>query len=83
MSASQECGNSGNATPFLRAYSVSTTDHAYSTNYTELEIAISSYGYTSQGNAGWVFTTQVGSTIPLYQLYSSALTDFFYTTNYT
>ncbi|OSX67059.1 hypothetical protein POSPLADRAFT_1051214 [Postia placenta MAD-698-R-SB12] len=83
MSANQACGSSSNATLFLRAYSVNGTDHFYTTDHVEMEAAVSSEGYTSQGNAGWVFTTQVGATIPLYRLFNSAITDHFYTTNET
>ncbi|EED85182.1 predicted protein [Postia placenta Mad-698-R] len=83
MSPSQECDNNNNATLFLRAYSVNATDHFYTTNHTEMEAAVTFFGYTSQGNAGWVFTTQVGATIPLYRLYNGANADHFYTTNET
>ncbi|OSX67076.1 hypothetical protein POSPLADRAFT_1127110 [Postia placenta MAD-698-R-SB12] len=77
------CGNNTNATLFLRAYSVNATDHFYTTDHIEMEAEVDTGGYTSQGNAGWVFTTEVGATIPLYRLYNLEHTDHFYTTNAT
>ncbi|KAF9817741.1 hypothetical protein IEO21_03200 [Rhodonia placenta] len=52
-----------------------------------MEYTLRTYtSYSSRGDSGWAFTTQVGSTVPLYHLfhYSSATgSDNFYTTNET
>jgi len=41
--------------PLYRAYSPSTSDHFYATSWTEMQGAISQYGYTYEGVTGYVW----------------------------
>ncbi|EED80862.1 predicted protein [Postia placenta Mad-698-R] len=75
------CGNPHDAIPFLRAYNPSWTDHFYTTDAAEMKHAVADLGFTAEGNAGYVFKTQVGATIPLYRLYQPTALDHFYTTS--
>ncbi|KAJ7889284.1 hypothetical protein B0H14DRAFT_2691953 [Mycena olivaceomarginata] len=79
--SAQTCGNPADAAPLFRAYNPTIGDHFYTTNASELQVAVISGGYTREQNAALVFTTQVLSSVPLYRLYSFAETDHLYTTS--
>ena len=77
--AAETCGYA--TVPLLRAYSAHATDHFYTTNTGEMETAVASLGYTSEGDAAQVLPSQAPNTVPLYRMYSPGATDHFYTTN--
>ncbi|PCH43451.1 hypothetical protein WOLCODRAFT_75032 [Wolfiporia cocos MD-104 SS10] len=81
------CAPPPGAVPFLRAYSPSATDHFYTTNATEMDIAVNSLGYSAEGNAGYIYNNTIGPfvvfTVALYRMYSPSRTDHYYTTSYT
>ncbi|KIK57265.1 hypothetical protein GYMLUDRAFT_122415, partial [Collybiopsis luxurians FD-317 M1] len=76
------CASPSDATPLLRAYSGSASDHFYTTNSTEMNNALTG-SYAFEGDAAFVWTSQEGSTVPLYRLFSQSLSDHFYTVDPT
>jgi len=75
------CQDPYDAVELLRAFSIPQTDHFYTTDASEMNIAVNNLGYSREGNAARVFTAEGGSTIPLYRIFRAADTDHFYTTN--
>ncbi|THH12952.1 hypothetical protein EW146_g7219 [Bondarzewia mesenterica] len=77
------CDYSSSAIPLYRGYTPSGTDHFYTTNAAEMENAVDKLGFTSEGDAAYVFGSHSSytSTIPLYRMYSSSAVDHFYTTS--
>ena len=70
-----------NLTLLYRLYSPRSGDHFYTTNRSEADKAVSSYGYNDEGSSCYVLTRTFGGATPLYRLYSSKTGDHFYTTN--
>jgi len=72
-------GNVPLAEPFYRAcnYANGGRDHFFTVNKAEWENASSRFGYSSEGTACRLWTTQIPGTVPLYRLWSGA--DHFYT----
>lgn len=62
------CGNATYAAPFNGGYNAQVHTHYYTTTVALMEDALVNEGYTSTGDAGWAFTTQVASTLPFYRL---------------
>jgi len=79
--ATQACGDPRLAVPLLRAFNAALIDHFYTTNAVEMQTAITSGGYVSQGTTGYVFSDQEPHSIPLFRLYNPTTTDHLYTTN--
>ena len=77
--AGETCGFATVA--LLRAYSKHATDHFYTTSALEMENAVHSEGYKSEGDAAQVFSTEVTNSVPLYRLWSASAGDHFYTTS--
>ncbi|KAG6911080.1 hypothetical protein DXG01_004595 [Tephrocybe rancida] len=75
------CGDPGATLPLLRAWSLSVTDHFYTTSASEMQNAVTNLGYVAEGTTGYVFTNQQPSTVALFRLYSPGAQDHFYTTN--
>ncbi|MEH2144442.1 hypothetical protein [Nostoc sp.] len=69
------------ADAFYRYYNPSTSDHLYTTNFSEL--GNGSGGYIREGIAAYIPTQQYSKTTPLYRYYSSAASDHLYTTNFS
>ena len=67
--------------PLLRAYSLSQGDHFYTTDAAEMEWAVSTGIYNSEGDAATVLPSQAPLTVPLYRLYSASAGDHLYTTS--
>jgi type II secretory pathway pseudopilin PulG len=71
--------------PLYRSYSSGLTDHFYTTNKAESDIA-PRFGYSYEGIAGYImpYSSQgcPTGTTPLYRMYSSYLTDHFYTIDF-
>ena len=65
--------------PLLRGWSKTGTDHFYTTNVSEMELAVGGGSYVSQGDAGTVLTWQAPATIPLYRVFHPYWIDHFYT----
>lgn len=67
--------------PFYRAYSSGAKDHFYTTDAAEYANAVANIGYSAEGIACRIFTTNVdgGGTVPIYRLYSHQWLDHFYT----
>jgi hypothetical protein len=61
-------------------YNGGVVDHLYTTSWSEVESAAAKSGYTYEGVAAYVYSTDVSGNIPLYRMYSSLATDHFYTT---
>ncbi|KAJ3839085.1 hypothetical protein F5878DRAFT_141290 [Lentinula raphanica] len=76
--ASSSCANVANAVPLLRAYTLSGSDHFYTTNSTEMSNALAA-SYSFEGDAAFVWSTQETSTVPLYRMFSQNSNDHFYT----
>ena len=55
------------------------TEHFYTILPNERDIAIASYGYQSEGIAGYAFGIQVPGSIPLYRSVSAVNGEHFYT----
>ncbi|TFY78739.1 hypothetical protein EWM64_g5272 [Hericium alpestre] len=70
------------AIALLRGYSASGHNHFYTTSVVEMENAVASGYYTSEGITGLVFSGPVESNMePLYRLYNVRAVDHFYTTS--
>jgi len=69
------------AAPLYRLYSAAAGDHFYTMSAAERNNAVTADGYTYEGIAAYVFSTQVAGSVPLYRLYSAAAGDHFYTTS--
>ncbi|KAE9392836.1 hypothetical protein BT96DRAFT_944378 [Gymnopus androsaceus JB14] len=76
----QTCADTSALVPFWRALNGAITDHFYTTNVTELNVAIKG-GYSLEGASAFIWTTQQPGTTPLYRLYSTSGGDHFYTIN--
>ncbi|KAL0953017.1 hypothetical protein HGRIS_007221 [Hohenbuehelia grisea] len=74
------CPFSQYAVPLLRAYSSSLTDHFYTTDPQEMEMAVKA-GYVQRGYAGRVFQTRQPYTVAFYRLWNEGGSDHFYTTS--
>ncbi|KAH9913140.1 uncharacterized protein BXZ73DRAFT_107015 [Epithele typhae] len=82
-----ECCDS--TVPLFRAYQISATDHFYTTNATERDIAVARLNYTNEGTAAQVFPAAVSGaerdhacgSVPFYRLYQPSVIDHFYTTD--
>ncbi|KAG2135957.1 hypothetical protein DEU56DRAFT_947119 [Suillus clintonianus] len=81
--ASEYYCNPSLAVAFLRACQSTYWDHFYTTNVTEMKNAETNLGYILQGDAAYVFTTDVPSTTPLYRMYNPSVVDYFYTTSWS
>jgi subtilisin family serine protease len=66
--------------PFLRYFNPDTTDHFYTTLYSELGEA--AQGYSFEWAEGYIRNTQVSGTVPLYRYWNPTTWDHFYTTNF-
>ncbi|KAJ3799052.1 hypothetical protein GGU11DRAFT_535224 [Lentinula aff. detonsa] len=74
------CANNANAVPLLRAFSGTEADHFYTENSTEMsQVLAAQEGYSFEGDAAFLWSTQETSTVPLYRLFSQKLNDHFYT----
>ena len=73
----QACGFA--TVPLLRAFNPTAVDHFYTTNISEMEIAVGSGSYVSQGDAGYVLPSQAPNSVPLYRMYHPVWIDHMYT----
>lgn len=64
--------------PLYMAYSASSTDHFYTVDLDQYNIAIS-YGFAPKGVVAYLESTNAPNTQPFRRYYASALTDHFYT----
>ncbi|KAF5385686.1 hypothetical protein D9757_005536 [Collybiopsis confluens] len=72
------CADPSALVPLLRAFNGG--DHFYTTNVTEMDqVAISLGGYSFEGEAAFIWTTQQPGTVPLFRLYNKQKNDHFYT----
>lgn len=65
--------------PLYRLWNPAISDHFYTTNSQERDVAKEVYGYSDEGTACWVFIEPGPSRCKLYRMYSETLTDHFYT----
>ena len=72
---------SGTTIPLFRLLNPKTGDHLYTTSVSERDSAIASFGYQSEGIAGYVFDSQAPGTTPLFRLLNPKTGDHFYTTS--
>jgi hypothetical protein len=71
----------GTTIPLFRLLNSKTGDHLYTTSVSERDSAIASFGYQSEGIAGYVFDSQAPGTTPLFRLLNPKTGDHFYTTS--
>jgi hypothetical protein len=69
------------AAPLYRLYNAAVKDHFYTMSAAERNNAVAADGYTYEGIAAYVFSTQVAGSVPLYRLYNAGVKDHFYTTD--
>lgn len=67
--------------PLYRLYNSTTRDHFYTANILERDVAISRFGYRSEGTAGFLFQSSSNGRTALYRLYHPVLREHFYTTS--
>lgn len=67
--------------PIYRSYNAACNDHFYTADLAESENSNNRLGYTFEGIAWFMYSTQVEGTIPLYRMYNPAVCDHFYTTS--
>ncbi|KAG6837770.1 hypothetical protein H0H93_001697 [Arthromyces matolae] len=83
VQAPQACANPANARPFYRAYNSAKVDHFYTLSQNEINTAIRSGGYVSEGISSYIFPNSQTGTVPLFRLYNPTVVDHFYTTSST
>jgi serine/threonine protein kinase len=71
------------AAPLYRLYNPKTGDHFYTMSIAERNNAVAADGYTYEGIASYVFSSQVANSAPLYRLVSTRTGDHFYTLSAT
>ncbi len=74
-------GIGGNIVPLYRYRIPNTSEHSYTTNWTELGAGL--YGYTIEGIQGKIFAYQGFSTVPFYRYFNVLSRRHFYTTNFS
>lgn len=79
MSASLTCGNPSDAVPFLREWFPAEKGHVYSWQAIEIQTDVAAGNAISEGEAGYVFTTQETGTVPIYRMFASSVWDHYYT----
>jgi hypothetical protein len=65
--------------PFFRAYSLSANNHFYTTDNSEMDVAVKNRGYKDEGTACYVHSNRIRGTAPLYRASNSTTKDHFYT----
>jgi hypothetical protein len=67
--------------PLYRYFNPTTGAHFYTLSITEGETAVTTYGYSGEGIAAYIYPQQQAGTIPLYRYYNPSSGDHFYTSD--
>jgi hypothetical protein len=67
--------------PWRRAYNPSIQDHFYTPDLNEWNNAVNNLGYSAEGIACQIHSTQQWDTVAFYRMYNPSIYDHFYTTS--